>query len=80
MTIKKIDKKNSKQKHTPQGLLGNILLALATASLIIAIHQSITVGFEKAYGIFMISFVFLLWNIYRKRKLAKQNHHRSARK
>lgn len=45
---------------------GIIILALATGFLIIGIHQTITLGFEVSYWIFMISlsllFLFRLVN------------------
>ena len=37
-----------------------ILLSLAVTFLVIGIHQSITLGFNKAYWLFMISLVFSL--------------------
>lgn len=45
-----------------------IILGLAFAFFIIGIHQSITVGFEYSYWIFMLSICLLLLQRYLKQK------------
>jgi len=38
-----------------------IIFSLAIATLIIGLHQSVTVGLEYSYRIFMFSIALLLW-------------------
>ncbi len=44
-----------------------ILLSLSVAFIIMGIHQNMTAGFGSAYWLIMVSCVFLLVYIYRKR-------------
>ena len=45
-----------------------IQLSVIFVGLIIGIHQSITVGFQESYWIFMITFVLYLVYAYQKGK------------
>ncbi|MGJ3235796.1 hypothetical protein [Marivirga sp.] len=45
-----------------------IIIGLAFALFVIGIHQSITVGFEYSYWIFMLSISLLLLHRYLKQK------------
>jgi hypothetical protein len=45
-----------------------LLLSLAVAFLIIGIHQTMVLGFEKAYWALMITLVFFFVLTLRKRK------------
>lgn len=49
-----------------------ILLAIAFALFIIGIHQSITVGFEYSYWIFMLSISLVFLHRYKSQKEGNQ--------
>lgn len=51
-----------------------ILLAIAFALFIIGIHQSITVGFEYSYWIFMLSISLVFLHKYKTQKEASQQN------
>ncbi|CAN5456750.1 hypothetical protein BH23BAC1_BH23BAC1_02300 [soil metagenome] len=51
-------------------IFNTVILSLAIGFLIIGIHQSLTVGFEASYWIFMISLSLILWFKIRKNKKA----------
>ncbi len=51
-----------------------ILLAIAFALFIIGIHQSITVGFEYSYWIFMLSISLVFLHRYKTQKEASQQN------
>jgi len=63
---KKESKKNSDQSAQP--LFEVVIFALSIVLLIVGVHQTITVGFAKAYWIFMLMFCFLLLYTYKKGK------------
>jgi hypothetical protein len=50
-----------------------ILLALAFAFFVIGIHQSITVGFEYSYWIFMLSISLVFLHRYKSQKEGSQH-------
>lgn len=66
----KKDQKNKKQKEGTSKKF--ILLAIAFALFIIGIHQSITVGFEYSYWIFMLSLSLVFLHRYKTQKEASQ--------
>lgn len=57
--------KNTKPKESKPNF---IIVGLAFAFFVIGIHQSITVGFEYSYWIFMLSISLLLLQRYLKQK------------
>lgn len=67
MSSKKKQIKN-KNKKPEQSKPNFIILGLAFAFFVIGIHQSITVGFEYSYWIFMLSISLLLLQRYLKQK------------
>jgi hypothetical protein len=61
--------KNRIKDKKPEKPKSNVItLYLAFAIFIIGIHQSITVGFEYSYWIFMLSISLLLLHRYLKQK------------
>jgi hypothetical protein len=63
---KKIIKDNESETQPPKPNF--IIIGLAFALFVIGIHQSITVGFEYSYWIFMLSISLLLLHRYLKQK------------
>lgn len=67
----------SKPKNTENRKEGTskkfILLAIAFALFIIGIHQSITVGFEYSYWIFMLSLSLVFLHRYKTQKEGSQH-------
>ncbi|RUA35260.1 MAG: hypothetical protein DSY77_02920 [Bacteroidetes bacterium] len=61
-------KKNNKNNSTESPKPNFIIIGLAFAFFVIGIHQSITVGFEYSYWIFMLSISLLLLHRYLKQK------------
>lgn len=45
-----------------------LLISLTLAMIIIGIHQSLTIGVEGSYPIFMVSVALLFWFQYRRIK------------
>jgi membrane protein implicated in regulation of membrane protease activity len=45
-----------------------LILSLSLALIIIGVHQSLTVGIEASYAIFMFAVALLFWFQYRKTK------------
>lgn len=45
-----------------------VLLSLATAFLIIGVHQTMTIGFGNAYWAFMVALIFFFVYNLRRRK------------
>lgn len=43
-----------------------IIISVALAFTIIALHQAVMVGFGKSYWLFMLSLFLFLWYAYRK--------------
>jgi len=67
MVKKESPKSNSRQKSF-------VWLALAFALFVIGIHQSLTIGFQYSYWIFMLSISLLLLHRYKNRsEEAKKN-------
>jgi hypothetical protein len=64
MTQKSKNKNNSPESSKPNF----IIIGLSFAFFVIGIHQSITVGFEYSYWIFMLSISLLLLHRYLKQK------------
>lgn len=62
---KKDDPRNYKR---PGSGMKFFLLALAIAFFIIAVHQSITVGFQYSYWIFMLSLSLVLLHRYKSQQ------------
>lgn len=62
---------NNKEKKEGTGTKF-ILLAIAFALFIIGIHQSITVGFEYSYWIFMLSISLVFLHRYKSQKEGNQ--------
>jgi hypothetical protein len=61
--------KNRNKDNKPESSRPNfIIIGLAFAFFVIGIHQSITVGFEYSYWIFMLSISLLLLQRYLKQK------------
>lgn len=61
--------KNKNKNPTSENSKPNfIIVGLAFAFFVIGIHQSITVGFEYSYWIFMLSISLLLLQRYLKQK------------
>jgi 4-hydroxybenzoate polyprenyltransferase len=61
---KKKPQKKKIQKETNKSFLW---LAMAFALFVIGIHQSLTVGFEYSYWIFMLSICLLLLHRYKNK-------------
>lgn len=57
-----------KESQTHPSKPNFIIIGLAFALFVIGIHQSITVGFEYSYWIFMLSISLLLLHRYLKQK------------
>tara|TARA_R110002012_G_scaffold114079_2_gene260580 strand:- start:217542 stop:217769 length:228 start_codon:yes stop_codon:yes gene_type:complete len=68
---KKLKKDKNSEKHSPRPNF--IIIGLAFAFFVIGIHQSITVGFEYSYWIFMLSISLLLLHRYIKQKNRTQD-------
>jgi hypothetical protein len=66
MSQKKRNKTSGKESSSAKPNF--ILLGLAFAFFVIGIHQSITVGFEYSYWIFMLSISLLLLHKYLRQK------------
>ncbi|WP_075348918.1 hypothetical protein [Algoriphagus marinus] len=49
-----------------------IILSLSLALIIIGVHQSLTVGIEASYAIFMFAVALLFWFQYRKMKVPQE--------
>jgi len=64
----KKDTKKSKEKEgpDPQPVFEVILFSLSIVLLIVGVHQTMTLGFAKAYWLFMLMFTFLLLYTYLK--------------
>jgi 4-hydroxybenzoate polyprenyltransferase len=62
------------EKSSKNNLIDIIVLSLAAVSLIIGIHQTITVGFGESYWIFMLSIAFLLYQQIRKVKKKQEEN------
>jgi len=73
MSPKKKQTKNNKTT-TEQPKPNFIIVGLAFAFFVIGVHQSITVGFEYSYWIFMLSISLLLLQRYLKQKNKGGNH------
>lgn len=67
MSTKKKQKEN-KPNTTKESKPNFIVVGLAFAFFVIGVHQSITVGFEYSYWIFMLSISLLLLQKYLKQK------------
>ncbi|MFQ3213812.1 MAG: Flp pilus assembly protein TadB [Marivirga sp.] len=65
MSKKKLRKKQQKTKITKDKNKPFLWLAMAFALFVIGIHQSLTVGFEYSYWIFMLSICLLLLHRYK---------------
>lgn len=60
---------NRNKNNIPESPKPNfIIIGLSFAFFVIGIHQSITVGFEYSYWIFMLSISLLLLHRYLKQK------------
>ncbi len=61
--------KNRNNKNSTENTKPNfIIVGLAFAFFVIGIHQSLTIGFEYSYWIFMLSISLLLLHRYLKQK------------
>ena len=49
-----------------------LIISLSLALIIIGVHQSLTVGIEASYAIFMFEVAILFWFQYRRTKKAQE--------
>ncbi|MDG1277566.1 MAG: hypothetical protein P8O16_09820 [Algoriphagus sp.] len=49
-----------------------LILSFSLALIIIGVHQSLTVGIEASYAIFMFAVALLFWFQYRKMKAPQE--------